>query len=165
MILEFGNNDSANSANYPDRTTLPGNGDGTQDIDSPVTHQKETLHSYGWYMREYVREAKAKGAEVIICSPPPRDTWVYGKVLRGMNGYAESAQEAAEQSDAYFIDLNTLSADKYDALGQATAQTYFNDDQHSKKIGAHMNAESVVTGIRGLKFCPLANDLAPAAAQ
>jgi lysophospholipase L1-like esterase len=162
VILQFGHNDAANSANYPDRTTVPGNGDDTQEIDSPVTHQKESIHSYGWYMREYVHEAKAKGAQVIICSPPPRDTWVDGKVLRGLNGYAGWAKDAATQSGAYFIDLNTLSADKYDALGQAMAHTYFNDNQHSKKIGAHLNAESVVTGIRGLKV-PLANDLLPAA--
>lgn len=163
VILQFGHNDSANSANYPDRTTLPGNGEDTKEIDSPVTHEKETIHSYGWYMREYVREAKAKGAKVIICSPPPRDTWVDGKILRGLDGYAGWAKEAATQSGAYFIDLNTISADKYDALGEETARTLFNDSQHSKKAGAHLNAESVVTGIRGLKDASLANDLLPAA--
>ena len=45
---QFGHNDAANSQNYPDRTTIKGNGDDTQDIDSPVTHEKETIHSYGW---------------------------------------------------------------------------------------------------------------------
>ena len=71
VIVHFGHNDAANSQNYPDRTTIKGNGDDTEDIDSPVTHQKETIHSYGWYLRQYVRDAKSKGANVIICSPPP----------------------------------------------------------------------------------------------
>ena len=160
VIVQFGHNDAANSANYPDRTTVKGNGDETEEIESPVTHQKETIHSYGWYLRQYVRDAKSKGATVIILSPPPRNTWIEGKVLRGMDGYAGWAAEAAKQTGTLFIDLNTITADKYDALGQETTRTYFNDNQHSKKAGAHLNAESVVTGIKGLKGCPLAADLA-----
>jgi len=164
VILQFGHNDAANSANYPDRTTLKGNSDETQQIESPVTHQPETIHSYGWYLRQDVQEAKAKGARVIICSPPPRNLWPNGKVLRGLDGYAGWAREAAQQSGAYFIDLNTLTADKYDALGQDATKPLFNDVQHSHKAGAHLNAESVVQGIRQLKDCPLKNDLVPATA-
>jgi lysophospholipase L1-like esterase len=161
VIVQFGHNDAANSQNYPDRTTAKGNGDQTEEIDSPVTHQKETIHSYGWYLRQYVKDAKSKGAQVIICSPPPRDTWVDGKIVRGLDGYAGWAAEAARQRGALFIDLNTISADKYDALGQEATHALFNDNQHSRKAGAHLNAESVVTGIKGLKDCPLALYLVP----
>lgn len=159
VILQFGHNDAANSQNYPDRTTLKGNGDETQEIESPVTHARETIHSYGWYMRQYVKEAKSKGANVIICSPPPRNLWADGKIVRGLDGYAGWAEEAAKESGAYFIDLNKISADKYDALGQEATRPLFNDFQHSRKAGARLNAESVVTGIRQLN-CPLAKDLA-----
>ena len=159
VIVQFGHNDAANSANYPDRTTLKGNGDETQEIESPATHAKETIHSYGWYLREYVRDAKSKGARVIICSPPPRNTWAGGKIVRGLDGYAGWAAEAARQSGALFIDLNTISADKYDALGEEATRPLFNDNQHSRKAGAKLNAESVAAGIRGLKDCPLRNDL------
>lgn len=41
--------------------------------------------------------------------------------------------------------------------------TYFNDYQHTKKIGARVNAECVIEGLRQLKDCPLAHDLLPAA--
>jgi hypothetical protein len=87
---------------------------------------------------------------------------VDGKILRGLDGYAGWAREAAKQSGALFIDLNTISADKYDALGQEATRLLFNDNQHSRKAGAHLNAESVVTGIRQLNI-PLAKDLLPAA--
>lgn len=160
VILQFGHNDAKNSENYPDRTTIAGNGDATQTIESPVTHQPETIHSYGWYMRQYVADAKAKGANVIICSPPPRNLWQDGKIVRGLDGYAGWAKEAAQQSGAYFIDLNTISADKYDALGQDGAKPLFNDFQHSRKAGAKLNAESVAAGIRQLNI-PLAQDLLP----
>jgi hypothetical protein len=66
-----------------------------------------------------------------------------------------------EKRGALFVDLNTISADKYDALGQQATRALFNDTQHSRKAGAHLNAESVVAGIKGLKDCPLAMDFAP----
>jgi rhamnogalacturonan acetylesterase len=159
VIVQFGHNDAANSQNYPDRTTLKGNGDEMQEIESPVTHQKETIHSYGWYLRQYVSDAKAKGASVIICSPPPRNLWLEGKVVRGLDGYASWAADAARSSGARFLDLNTITADKYDALGQEATKPYFKDFQHSRKAGARLNAESVAAGIRGLKDCTLAEDL------
>jgi rhamnogalacturonan acetylesterase len=163
VLLQFGHNDAANSANYPDRTTLKGNGDETAEIESPVTHAKETIHSYGWYLRQYVADAKAKGATVIIASPPPRNSWLEGKVVRGLDGYAAWSADAARMSGARFIDLNTISANKYDALGQDATKPYFNDNQHSRKAGAKLNAESVVAGIKGLKDCALAQDLAAGA--
>jgi lysophospholipase L1-like esterase len=159
VILQFGHNDAANSQNYPDRTTLKGDGDETEQIESPVTHQMETIHSYGWYLRQYVADAKARGAGVIICSPPPRNQWIEGHVIRGLDGYASWAADAAHKSGARFIDLNTITADKYDALGQQAARPDFFDFQHSVKAGARLNAESVVAGLRSLTDCPLAGDL------
>lgn len=163
VIIQFGHNDAKNSQNYPDRTTLAGDGDETQDIESPITHQKETIHSYGWYLRQYVADAKARGANVIICSPPPRNQWIEGHVIRGLDGYAAWAADAARTSGARFIDLNTITANKYDGIGQDGIRPYFFDFQHSTKMGAKLNAESVVTGLRELKDCPLAADLAPLA--
>lgn len=161
VMVQFGHNDAANSQNYPDRTTLQGDGDNTAEIESPTTHANETIHSYGWYLRQYVADAKAKGANVILLSPPPRNLWLEGKVLRGLDGYASWAADAARLSGARFIDLNTLSANKYDKLGQEGARPLFNDTQHSRKAGAKLNAESVVEGLRDLKACPLADDLLP----
>jgi rhamnogalacturonan acetylesterase len=161
VIVQFGHNDAANSQNYPDRTTLKGDGEETGEIISPVTHATETIHSYGWYLRQYVVEARAAGASVILLSPPPRNLWLEGKVVRGLDGYAAWAADAARLSGARFIDLNTLSANKYDALGQEAVRPYFNDPQHSRKAGARLNAESVASGIRSLKDCALAADLLP----
>ena len=162
LIVQFGHNDAANSENYPDRTTLKGDGDETQEIDSPRTHQKEIVHSYGWYLRQYVAQAKAKGASVILLSPPPRNLWLENKVVRGLDGYASWAADAARQSGARFIDLNTITANKYDELGQEKTKAYFNDLQHSRKAGAKLNAESVVAGLKALKDCALSADLASA---
>ena len=124
-MIHFGHNDAKNSQNYPDRVTVGGSGDETQEIESPVTHQKETIHTYGWYLRQYVKDARARGATPIICSSVPRNTWINGKIQRGFDGYAQWAAEAAKSSGALFIDANTLAANRYDALGQGQSAKYF----------------------------------------
>lgn len=160
--IMFGHNDTANSDNYPDRTTINGSGDESLQLGFHAT--LKTVHTYGWYLRQYVKDAKAKGATVIICSPVPRNTWIDGKIKRGFDGYAQWAADAAKASGALFIDLNTLASDRYDAMGQQKAATYFNDNQHTKKIGARVNAECVAEGLKQLKEnCPLAGYLLPAA--
>ncbi len=159
VLLMFGHNDSANSANYPDRTTITGGGEET--IQIGVGDNKKTLHTYGWYLRQYAMDAQAKGAKVIICSAVPRNAWSDGKIKRGFDGYAQWAADAAKASGAWFLDLNRLASDRYDALGQEKTAAYFNDFQHTKKTGARVNAECVAAGLRQLKDCPLANDLLP----
>ena len=63
-----------------------------------------------------------------------------GKIKRGFDGYAAWAAAAAQATGAPFIDLNTLAADRFDALGQARTNELFNDNQHTKKAGARLNA-------------------------
>ncbi|MGA2603114.1 MAG: rhamnogalacturonan acetylesterase [Verrucomicrobiia bacterium] len=159
VILQFGHNDSANSDGHPNRATITGAGDET--IQLGIATNKTVVHSYGWYLRQYVADAKAKGATPIICSPVPRNSWTNGKIKRGFDGYARWAADAAKAGGAFFIDLNTLAADRFDAFGQEKTATYFNDFQHTKKIGAKLNAQCVVEGIKQLKDCPLASYLLP----
>jgi lysophospholipase L1-like esterase len=162
VIVQFGHNDSANSQNYPDRSTITGGGDET--IQCGLGNSKKVVHTYGWYLRQYVADAKAKGAIPIICSPVPRNTWSDGKIKRGFDGYSQWAAEAAKTAGAFFVDLNAIAANRYDALGEEKAAAYFADRQHATKAGARLNAESVVEGIRQLKDCPLVKYLAPSPA-
>ncbi len=158
VIIQFGHNDSANSANYPDRTTINAAGDEQVQIG---LDKKKVIHTYGWYLRQYVKDGKAKGATVILCSPVPRDIWVDGKIKRGFEGYAQWAAESAQASGALFIDLNSICANRFDTMGESQkAKIYVDGYQHTTKAGARLNAESVVEGIRQLKECPLAGDLA-----
>lgn len=39
----------------------------------------EELFTYGHYMRIYIRQAKAKGVEVILLSHTPANQWEMGK--------------------------------------------------------------------------------------
>ena len=40
----------------------------TQEIDNLVTKQHEVVHTYGWYMRKMIADAKAKGVKPIVLS-------------------------------------------------------------------------------------------------
>jgi rhamnogalacturonan acetylesterase len=163
VIVQFGHNDHGNSDSHPDRMSLRGSDDEMQETESPVTGKKETVHTYGWYLRQYAEDAEARGATVIICSPIPRNIWEHEKIERGFYGYAEWAQDAAKASGAQFIDLNSIAADHCDAVGEETASKYFVDFQHTNEAGAKQMAQAVVDGIRQLKNCTLRDALFPIA--
>jgi hypothetical protein len=120
------------------------------------------VHTYGWYLRDYAAQAKAKGAvEVIVCSPIPRNAWKDGKMARNTS-YGPVAEAAANQAEAEFINLNELAADRYDAEGEAkTTATYFPEKEvvHTDWAGAVVNAECVVAGIKSLPGSGLAKYL------
>jgi lysophospholipase L1-like esterase len=113
----------------------------------------EMMHSFGWYMRQYIEQVKAKGATPIVLSLIPRNRWTDGKVNRNDQDYALWAQQAAEQEHVQFIPLNTLIADRYDALGQEKVATELfppNEAVHPNWAGAALNASIVVDGLKAL---------------
>ena len=117
---------------------------------------KEVVHSYGWYMRKYVNEAKAKGAIPIVCSPIPRNDWKDSKVLRASETYTAWAKAVAEQAGAYFIDLHNIISDEFEKIGQVKATSFFPQEHtHTNKEGAIFNANIVVKEIKKLKHCKL----------
>ena len=159
-IMQFGHNDSsAQNDRRRARGTIKGNGDETQEIDNLLTGKHEIVHSYGWYLRQYIKEIKEKGAFAVVCSPVPRNSWTDdGKVIRASDDYGKWAAEAAKDGGAFFIDLNEIIAAHYEAEGQQlVSQRYFGptDHTHTTAAGALFNAASVVEGIRSLEDCSL----------
>lgn len=164
VLMQFGHNDGGPLADGRARASLKGNGEETQDVDNKTTGKKETVHTYGWYLRTYIKEAKAKGATPIVLSPIPRNIWKDGKVARAANDYGKWAAEAAKSEGALFVNLNEIIAGHYEEIGQQkVADTYFTaaDHTHTSPEGAKFNASCVVEGIRLLKDCPLAKYLLP----
>jgi lysophospholipase L1-like esterase len=163
VMMQFGHNDSSPiNDNQRARGTIKGVGEETQEIDNLLTGKHEVVHSYGWYLRTFVADIKAKGATAIICSRIPGDNWRDGKVVRAANDYAQWAAEAAKASGAFFIDLNALIADHYDKLGQEKVTTTFfgpKDHTHTVAAGAKFNAQCVVEGLKAIGGCPLAGYL------
>ena len=73
-------------------------------------------------------------------------------VKRADKDFGKWAKEVAESEGAFFIDLNAISADKYDKLGPDEVSKLFQGDHtHTNVDGARINAASVAEGIRLLK--------------
>ena len=151
VLMQFGHNDGGEmfEGNRP-RASIKGNGDDTQEGVVAQTGKRETVHSYGWYLRKYAREARERGATPIVLSLIPRDIWHEGRVARADQHHGKWAAEAAAQVGAIFVDLNDLVAHRYEADGRDVVHVeYFTptDHTHTSRRGAEVNAECVVTGV------------------
>ena len=158
ILFQWGHNDDGpldDTARA--RGTIHGIGDETKEIDNPILKIHETVHTYGWYLRKYIADTRAKGAIPIICSPIPRKTWNDGKVVRNSANYGGWARQVAEQEHVGFIDLNEIIARRYDALGEEKVESLFADPHtHTSLTGAELNAECVVAGLKALPHDPVA---------
>ncbi len=157
LIMQFGHNEGSkpdtSRAGY--RGVLRGTGEDTVHL-VWANGTPETVHTYGWYLKKFITEAKAKGATVIVASMIPRNDWKDGKVLRANETYGKWAKEVAEANGAYFVDLNGITADKYDAWGPEKVKAFFpTEHTHTNPEGARINAESVIEGVKQIKDCPL----------
>jgi lysophospholipase L1-like esterase len=148
VMIQFGHNDASpldDTARA--RGTIRGNSDDSVEIYNPIRKVKEIVHSYGWYLRKFISETKQVGAIPVICSLVPRNNFTNGKTNRS-NDYAAWAKEVCEQTNTYYIDLNSLIADKYDALGEKQVNVFFpKDHTHTNKDGALLNTQIVIEAI------------------
>lgn len=162
VFIQFGHNEGSkpDTSRGGYRGVLRGTGDETVSLtwkDSSI----EVVHTYGWYLKKFIKEAKSRGARPIICSMIPRNQFVEGKVKRADKDFGKWAKEVAESEDVFFIDLNAITADKYDVMGPDQVKNLFHGDHtHTNVDGARINAASVVQGIRNLSNeLPLVNYL------
>lgn len=158
VLMQFGHNDGGRiEGTYPHgRASLRGSGEETREVQQEEG-KVEVVHTFGWYMRRYVQDARAKGAKPIVLSMIPRNNWKDGKVNRASGGYGLWAKEAAEAEKVPFLDLNELVAARYEALGQEKVNTFFpHEHTHTNEEGAELNAACVVQGIRALPESGLA---------
>ncbi len=158
VIMQFGHNDNgALNDNSRARGSIKGVGEEAEEIDNILTKQHETVHSYGWYLRKFIEDTKAKGATPIVCSLVPRKIWNNGKIQRDKANYAGWAEQVAKAEHVGFIDLNENIARKYDQLGPEKVDPLFGDPHtHTSAPGAKLNAEAVVEGLKALHPDPLA---------
>ena len=161
LIMQFGHNEGSrpDTSRGGYRGVLKGTGEETVELTWPDS-TKEIVHTYGWYIRKFISDAKSKGAIPMVASMIPRSDFRDGKVVRADKDYGKWAKEVAEAEGVAFIDLNAITADKYDAIGQEKTKELFSGDHtHTNEAGATINAASVTEGIRLLKNSGLNNYL------
>lgn len=167
VLIQFGHNDVGN---YQDpkakgRPSLHGEGEETAEALKGDGKTMETIHSFGWYMRKYAADVKAKGATPILLSMVPHKDWKDGKISRGeRESFVAWTKNAAAATGALFIDENEIIAKGLERLGPEKVNALFGDQRtHSSPEGAAYNAAAVVVGLKGLQPDPLTTYFGPVA--
>ena len=152
VIMQFGHNDGGPLDDTSRaRGTIKGIGEDSVATYNPIRKVNEVVHSFGWYMRKYIRDTKERGAIAIVCSPIPRNDWKDGKVIRSSESYSKWAEQVAKEEGAYFINLNNDIALKYESMGPEAVKPFFPvDHTHTNLDGAKLNAQIVIEGVRKL---------------
>ncbi len=168
MLLQMGHNDGGDLGGAKPRGSLKGIGDETQDVPQtagPNAGHTETVHTFGWYLREMIDQAKAKGVHPILLTLTVRNIWTTGPdgkphIERDM-GYGTYIRQVADQEHIPVLDMASVEADRLQSLGQEkTAALFPKDHTHSSAEGADLIAHDVAQTIRNSGL-PLAQYLRP----
>lgn len=165
VLMQFGHNDPAPlDDEQRARGTIRGIGEEAKGIYNPIRKENEIVHSYGWYMRLYVREAKANDITPIVLSYIPRAPATDKPVseYKGPESYALWAKQVAEEEGAAFIDLYGRIWNAYEKMDPKQIRTDLfgeADSTHTSPEGAKFNARRVAEGIYDLEDVDLKNYL------
>jgi lysophospholipase L1-like esterase len=132
LLIQFGHNDQ--KANWPQTYA-------------------EAATTYRDYLKVYIGEARRRGARpVLVTSMHRRKFDAAGKVVSTLGDYPRAARDVGRETSVPVIDLETMSAAFYEALGPDNAWKAFNDGgkdaTHHNNYGAYVLAQCVVAGIR-----------------
>ena len=148
VIISIGHNDNGPYDEGRARAVIPGVGTDSLCVTIKETGQKETVYTYGGYLRKYIAECREAGAHPILMSLTPRDAYdeKTGKIVR--KPQTEWAAYVAAQEGVPFVDLNEISGSKLDSYSHWKEKYhFFGDHIHTSAYGAEMNARSAAEGI------------------
>lgn len=152
VLIQFGHNDSGPvNDDFRARGTIKGIGEETEEINNMLTGEHEIVHSYGWYIRKLVKDAKERGAIPVVISPIPRNRWQDDEVPRNNESYGGWAKKVAEEENVTFIGLNEKMASSMEEKGEDDVTgTYFyeRDHTHTSAKGAVMAASIISESIK-----------------
>ena len=155
VIIQFGHNDGGRIGDPANKNRADGKGIGDETVeDTKPDGTKEQVHTFGWYMGQFVTGAKVKGATVILCSPiPHKQRWESG---RDFANVAEWDRQVAHADGAMFFDLTMVITAAYKQAGHDKVETFFADKgTHTTDTGAQFNAVCVIAGLKSLPGDPL----------
>lgn len=165
VIIELGHNDNGPYDSGRARASIPGIGKETLEVTIKETGVKETVYTYGEYMRRFIRDVKERGAYPILMSLTPRNAWEDAGstiVTRVNKTFGLWAKQVAKKERIPFIDLNEITARKFETYGKEKVKYMFYLDRiHTSEYGARVNAASAAEGIREYKNLGLAKYLKP----
>ena len=160
VIIQFGHNDGGPlNDDSRARGSIRGTGDETEEIDNRLTKKRETVRTYGSYLRQYLADARAKGATPYLCTQVPRKMWEEhgARIGRPTDGTVAWARAVADAEGATLLDLHEAVAASYDALGREAVEGFFADERtHTTVAGADHTARIVADLLEHLPDSPWA---------
>ena len=163
VIIQFGHNDSGALNQEPPgstrplraRGTIPGIGDESEQIDNVITGKRETVYSFGWYLRKMIADTRAKGATPILMTLTKTNNFKDGRIECPATSYRLWVWQTARNEKVPFVDLTRLIADRYQREGPDIVKGQFIDDTvHTNLAGAEANARDVVAALRAQRALP-----------
>ncbi len=147
VIISIGHNDNGPYDEGRARASIPGVGNDTLQVTIKETGEKETVYTYGSYMRKYINDVRAQGGQPILMSLTPRNAYdEKGKIVR--KPHTQWLMQVAVEEGVPFVDLNEISGQKLDTYGKwKTDYHFFLDKIHTSRFGAMMNARSAAEGL------------------
>jgi rhamnogalacturonan acetylesterase len=151
LLLQMGHNDGGALDGAKPRGTLKGNGEETREV-TLLSGEKETVHTYGWYLRKYIADARAKGVTTILLTPTVRNIWTDGadgkKHIERDMGYGAVMRAVAASEHIALLDMASSEADLLESFGpEKTAALFPKDHTHTSAVGAELNASVVARRI------------------
>jgi len=151
MLLQMGHNDGGALDGLKPRGSIKGLGEESKDV-TLLDGNFETVHTYGWYMRKYIADTRAKHVTPILLSLTIRNIWTEGPdgkphIERDM-GYDGYIQQLAAEQNLLFVDMANVEAARLEAAGPEKAALLFpKDHTHTSAEGAELNAQSVALAL------------------
>ncbi len=165
VVIELGHNDNGPYDRGRARASIPGIGRDSLHVVIQETGVEETVYTYGEYMRRFIRDVKARGGHPILVSLTPRNAWVDAdstQIVRVNETFGLWAKQVAKKERVPFIDLNEITARKFERFGKEKVKTMFYLDRiHTSEFGARVNAASFAEGVRNSRGLGLAAYLKP----
>src|ERR1700723_3075550 len=148
VLIQMGHNDGGTTHPETDtkaRASIKGIGDETVQFPLPkpfttgplAGQTTETIHTYGWYIRKYIADTRAKHATPILMSVTIRNVWTPDangtpRIERDM-GYDVEITQLAKDMNVLYADMATVEADRLEALGpERTAALFPIDHTHTR---------------------------------
>lgn len=157
VALELGHNDNGPLDRGRARASYRGQdgqsvlSDDSIEVTIQETGQRETVYTFGGYIRRFVSDVRSRGAIPILLTLTPRnaaDPADSTRFDRKLTTFTPWLKTLSAELGVSLIDLNDLSATKLESYGRWKADYHFFGDKiHSSRFGAQMNAQSFAEGL------------------
>ena len=163
VIIELGHNDNGPYDHGRARASIPGTGTDSMVVTIQETGVVETVYSYGEYMRRFIRDVRSRGAHPVLCSLTPRNARADdGTISRKSDTFTKWQQEIAREMEVPWIDLEGITAGKYETYTPWKVNYMFYLDRiHTSEWGARINARSAAEAIAACEGLALKDYLLP----